>query len=60
MIRSYPVVPTPEDYTPSGVIIDGAVYQLAGQPPVATSKGWGNMSWLFWWRKTNLICVVDM
>jgi hypothetical protein len=51
MIASYPVVPQPEDYAPSGVLIDGAVYPLAGQPPVATSKGWGNMSWLFFWRR---------
>jgi len=36
----------PDDYLPSGVVIDGAVYQLEGQPPVATSKGWGDMSWL--------------
>jgi hypothetical protein len=32
--------------TPSGIIIDGAVYQLAGQPPVARSHGWGNLSFL--------------
>lgn len=46
MITTYPVVVQPQDYSPSGVVIDGAVYVLAGQPPVATSKGWGNMSWL--------------
>jgi hypothetical protein len=32
--------------TPSGVVIGGAAYQLPGQPPVARSHGWGNMSWL--------------
>jgi len=24
-----------------GVLIDGVVYPLQGQPPVATTKGWG-------------------
>lgn len=51
MIAEYPICPQPEDYLPSGTVIDGAVYQLGGQPPVATSKGWGNMSWLFWRRR---------
>jgi len=31
---------------PSGVVIDGAVYPLQGQPPVAVSQGWGNLSFL--------------
>jgi hypothetical protein len=35
--------------TPSGYVIDGAVYGLEGQPPPATSKGWGNLSWLRRW-----------
>jgi len=40
-----------DDYAPSGVIIDGVNYRLGGQPPIATSKGWGSMSWLlFPWR----------
>jgi hypothetical protein len=46
MISEYPLVSVPGDYTPSGVLIDGAVYSLAGQPPAAKSKGWGNMSWI--------------
>lgn len=25
----------------NGVVIDGVVYPLEGQPPVARSKGWG-------------------
>jgi hypothetical protein len=25
----------------SGIVIDGAVYHLAGEPPLATSHGWG-------------------
>jgi hypothetical protein len=24
-----------------GILIDGTVYGLGGQPPVATTKGWG-------------------
>jgi len=32
--------------SPSGVAIDGGVYPLAGQPPTAASKGWGNLSWV--------------
>jgi hypothetical protein len=36
---------------PSGVVIDGAVYPVAGEPPVATSKGWGDMSWWYWSRR---------
>jgi hypothetical protein len=27
--------------SPYGIVLDGAVYPLAGQPPVAVSKGWG-------------------
>ncbi len=37
---------TMRDSSPGGVVIDNAVYPLAGEPPVATSHGWGNMSWL--------------
>ena len=32
--------------TAEGIPIDGAVYQLDGQPPRAQSKGWGDLSWL--------------
>jgi hypothetical protein len=42
----YPVCPSPVDTSVSGIVIDGAVYQLGGQPPVATSKGWGILSWV--------------
>jgi hypothetical protein len=28
-----------------GVVIDGVVYPLEGEPPVAVSKGWGDMGW---------------
>jgi hypothetical protein len=33
--------------TAEGIPIDGAVYQLDGQPPRAQSKGWGDLSWLY-------------
>jgi hypothetical protein len=46
MITEYPVVSEPDDYVPSGALIDGAVYPLAGQPPAAKSHGWGYMGWL--------------
>jgi hypothetical protein len=46
----YALSPDPDDYTPSGVLIDGAIYSLAGQPPAAKSRGWGYMGWLFWRR----------
>jgi hypothetical protein len=36
--------------TPAGVVIDGAVYALEGEPPAATSKGWGDLGWLMWRR----------
>ncbi len=35
------------DGIPSGVIIDDAVYPLGGQPPVAKTKGWGNLSFMY-------------
>ena len=38
----------PEPSVPSGVVIDGAVYPLEGQPPIAVSHGWGDLSFLFW------------
>ena len=35
------------DGLPMGVMLpDGTAYQLEGQPPLATSKGWGNLAWL--------------
>jgi hypothetical protein len=37
MITEYPVVSDPDDYAPSGVLIDG-------EPPVAKSRGWGNLA----------------
>jgi hypothetical protein len=33
---------------PSGIVIDGAVYPLEGQPPIAVSHGWGDLTWLRW------------
>jgi hypothetical protein len=37
--------------TPTGVVIDGVAFPLAGQPPVAVSRGWGNLSFLFFGRR---------
>ena len=45
MIVIYPVDPQPGYFTASGIVIDGTHYALAGQPPIARSKGWGNMAW---------------
>ena len=46
---------------PSGVLIDGGVYPLAGQPPLATSNGWGNLSWMWsaFYQRPGGIPVVD-
>lgn len=44
--REIPAVPRPS--STGGVVLDGAVYPLAGEPPVASSRGWGDMSWLRW------------
>jgi hypothetical protein len=41
-----PVVP--DLVPPLGVVIDGVVYALDGQPPMAVSHGWGDLSWLAW------------
>jgi len=42
----YPPWAHPRLGTGAGVVIDGAVYRLEGEPPVAVSDGWGDMSWL--------------
>ncbi len=31
------------DGLPYGIVIDGAVHPLEGQPPPATTKGWGRV-----------------
>lgn len=40
------VAPDPADYAVSGIDIDGVNYPLGGQPPVAVSHGWGDLSFL--------------
>jgi hypothetical protein len=40
--------------SPSGVVLDSAAYQLDGQPPGATSDGWGDMGWLLWRRRLGV------
>lgn len=36
--------------SPQGALIDGAVYPLDGQPPIAQGGNWGDMSWMWWAR----------
>jgi hypothetical protein len=40
--------PAPRPKSAAGVVVDGAVYPLAGEPPIAQSRGWGDMSWTRW------------
>jgi hypothetical protein len=37
----------PGSWDPEFVLRDG---QLQGQPPRATTGGWGDLSWLYWGR----------
>ncbi len=37
----------PGSWDPEVVLREG---MLQGEPPRATSKGWGDMSWLYWGR----------
>jgi len=30
---------------PTGVVIDGALCQLEGEPPIARPGSWGDLSW---------------
>ena len=45
-VRERFMTPENAEHIPSGIVVDGAVYPLEGQPPVATTHGWGNLSWL--------------
>jgi hypothetical protein len=48
--RETPAVPlSMRPSHPAGVVIDDTVYPLAGEPPVAQSHGWGDLSWLRRW-----------
>jgi len=42
----YSVCPEPQLFAANGVTIDGVQYKLAGQPPIATTKGWGNLAFM--------------
>lgn len=46
--QEFPAVP--RESCAAGVIVDGVVTPLGGEPPVATSQGWGNLAWLLWRR----------
>jgi hypothetical protein len=41
-----PAPHNPSSFT-DGVVIDGVVYRLSGEPQRAVSHGWGDMSWLY-------------
>jgi hypothetical protein len=43
---SMPACAQPGNYSPYGIVIDGVWSALAGQPPIASSKGWGNLGWM--------------
>lgn len=45
------VAPGSDDYAISGITIDGVHYQLENQPDMAKSNGWGDLGFLFWWRR---------
>jgi hypothetical protein len=42
----YPPWAAPRAGTAAGIVVDGGIYRLAGEPPVGVSDGWGDMSWL--------------
>jgi hypothetical protein len=37
----------PRSLARGGVVIDGVVYPLAGEPPIAVTHGWGDLTWLY-------------
>lgn len=41
------VKPISEPCPPNGVLIDGILHPLEGQPPVAHGGTWGNLSFLY-------------
>lgn len=47
----YPVMSRWQDNVPSGVVIDGAVYPLDGQPPKANQGSWGDIGWARWLKR---------
>ncbi|MFI7508644.1 hypothetical protein ACIBSS_17615 [Micromonospora aurantiaca] len=32
---------------PGGVVVDGVLWRLDGEPPRAVSQGWGDLSWAY-------------
>lgn len=52
--RSYSLSSDAEDVLPNGIEIDGVVYKLEGQPPLAESKnGWSEFFFGLIWRNRN-------
>src|SRR5712691_8665211 len=41
----------------SGIVVDGVAYQLAGQPPLAQSHGWGDLGWALRARRAGVTQV---
>ena len=33
--------------TKAGIVIDGVVTPLQGEPPIAVTHGWGDLTWLY-------------
>jgi len=46
--------------TPSGIVVDGVGYQLAGQPPMAQAGSWGDLGWLLWGRRRAGVTQVTL
>ena len=42
----FPAAHNPASY-PEGIVVDGELQRLAGEPSLGKSQGWGDMRWLF-------------
>ena len=42
----------------SALEIDGVPYTVAGEPPAASSNGWGDMSWTRWANRIGVRFIV--
>jgi len=45
------ISPMAERVPSSGILIDGILYPLGGQPPVAHGGTWGDLGWLYAWNQ---------
>ena len=48
--KAQPIAKTTSTRVTSGTVfaVDGYPAALQGEPPIATSKGWGNLTWTRW------------